>query len=107
MAVKQLAAGLRHSLALTQRGDVYSWGFSGRTGGVYDYIPFAGISSPIGHNNSNFNTPQLIENFKEDITQISAGRDLSLAVGASGKVYGWGELSPLSMNSSSTPVDLE
>lgn len=108
MGITQLAAGLRHSLALSQRGDVYSWGYGGLNTGVFNYLPFIKRHSPVGHGESgNVTTPRLIESLTEDIRRIAAGRDISLAVGSSGKVYGWGDLTRLSVPSTSTPVELD
>lgn len=46
--VTQLAAGGRHSLALTEGGDVYAWGYGGRTGGIWNYLKLLKVHSPCG-----------------------------------------------------------
>ncbi len=46
--IKNLAAGWRHSLALSTSGTVYAWGYGGTTGGLFKYLPFLGCDSPTG-----------------------------------------------------------
>lgn len=90
MNIAQLAAGSRHSLALTAGGDVYAWGYGGRSGGIWEYLSLFKIHSPLGLGETpNVLTPTLIEDIS-GIKHIAAGHDLSLAIGSDGKVYGWG-----------------
>lgn len=71
---------------------MYAWGFGGNHGGIFKYIPFFGCASPVGQGESgDVTSPRLVESLKENIKKIAAGDDLSLAVGESGKVYGWGQ----------------
>ena len=59
--IKKLAAGNRHSLALSTSGTVYAWGYGGRTGGVFKYLPFLSSKSPIGLGDSgDVLTPQVV-----------------------------------------------
>lgn len=64
--IRQLAAGCRHSLALTTSGDVYAWGFGGRTGGVFKYLPIFEAESPVGfgQNTGDALKPEIIESLK-------------------------------------------
>lgn len=108
--IRQLAAGCRHSLALTTAGDVYAWGFGGRTGGVFKYLPFLQSESSVGlgDNKGDVLVPEVVESLKEKVKQIAAGSDVSLALGQSGKVYGWGSgLCSLGAEPSSKPVELD
>ena len=107
--ITQLAAGWDHSLALTDKGDVYSWGFGGYCGGVFKYLSFFEVASPLGHGESgNVSTPRLVEGFSEGIKQVAAGKRLSLALGESGKVYGWGgNISEFNAEPSSVPIELK
>lgn len=90
MNISQLAAGSNHSLALTEGGDVYAWGYGGRTGGIWNYLDMFKIDSPLGlGETSNVLTPTLIEDLS-GIKHIAAGHRLSLAIGSNGTVYGWG-----------------
>lgn len=85
-----MAAGNRHSLALTEKGDVFAWGYGGRVGGIWNYLNLFAIENPCGIGESgDVVTPTLIEDIS-DIKQIAAGKDLSLAIGSDGKFYGWG-----------------
>ena len=92
-----VAAGFRHSLALTASGQVYSWG---------------------GKITEGKNGPEAIKN-KEliligglpKISKIYAGRDYSLAVSEDGKLFGWGannshQLSPDKTTFFAQPVQI-
>lgn len=80
--IKKLAAGCRHSLALSGSGDVYAWGYGGRTGGLFKYLPFLQKDSPLGlGEGGDVLQPRLVESLSEKISQIAAGSDLSIAVG--------------------------
>lgn len=63
--IKNLAAGYRHSLALSTSGTVYAWGFGGRAGGVFKYLPFLACDSPVGFGESgDVTTPRPVESLK-------------------------------------------
>ena len=65
VGVKKLAAGCRHSLALTESGDVYAWGYGGRAGGVFNYLPFFKCDSPVGLGETgDVLTPKVVESLK-------------------------------------------
>ncbi len=70
--VKQVVCGGDHTLALTEDGQVYSWGAGKGVGR---------IDSP--------HTPGRIASLPR-ITQVAAAKDFSLAVDEKGRVYGWG-----------------
>ena len=76
--VSAVAAGLHHSLALSESGDVYSFGSS--------YL------GQLGHGNAAAQrTPRMIAGLSGmRVCSISAGRFTSLAVTTDEEVYGWG-----------------
>ena len=81
--IRQLAAGFNFSMALTDSGDVYSWGYGGCSLGPLKYI--YSTASPLGFGDSgDVSTPRLIEDLPPSIYQIAAGEDISLAVAQSG-----------------------
>ena len=73
-----LSAGLRHSLALTADGAVWSWGFAS--------------SGRLGHGDQQHqHLPKKIEAFAgQRVVAVSAGRYHSLALTADGAVWSWG-----------------
>lgn len=74
--VKKVAAGQYHTMALSEEGNVYSWGFnlSGQLGN--------------GKNTQEF-APYLIQGL-EKVVDIAAGYRLSVAVKEDGTVWAWG-----------------
>ncbi|XP_078673987.1 RCC1-like G exchanging factor-like protein [Branchiostoma floridae x Branchiostoma belcheri] len=77
--VKQLAAGLDHSLFLTEDGEVYScgWGADGQTG--------------LGHYKTEHQPTRLLGDIEgEKITQVATFADCCLAVSEKGDLFGWG-----------------
>jgi len=76
--IVQVAAGSAHSLALTDDGDVYSFG--------------SGSVGRIGHGDeAQQNTPKLIDTLDDpNIVQVAAGVSHSLAVTDNGDVYSFG-----------------
>ena len=85
--IKQISAGGSHSLALTEDGEVYSFGANsfGQLGlgdGGYSY-----------HDEYDRTTPTLIDSFffnNKKIKQVSAGSSSSFALTEDGEVYAWG-----------------
>lgn len=78
--VVKIACGESHSLILTDKGDIYSWGrgFEGQLG-LSKGIEVA-------------STPQYIKSFYEKpVSQIEAGAFFSLAITRDGQLFGWGE----------------
>lgn len=69
-------------MALSTSGDLYAWGYGGRAGGVFKYLPFLECESPLGLGQTgDVFRPRVIESFNEKIKKIAAGSDLSLALG--------------------------
>jgi alpha-tubulin suppressor-like RCC1 family protein len=74
--VKQVAAGMYHSMVLMRDGDVFTWGGGG--------------CRQLGHGNKdNQLVPKRVEGLA-NVTDIAAGAAHSLAVGEEGVVYTWG-----------------
>ena len=76
--ISKLAIGSWHSLALDEKGNVYSWGENSRLG----------LSDE-----THRNVPNLIKYFKENniiIKDIAAACDHNLALDEKGNVYSWG-----------------
>jgi alpha-tubulin suppressor-like RCC1 family protein len=77
--VVAISAGFTHTLALTASGEVWAWGFNinGQLGDgttTERHTPVRTVGLPDG----------------DPVTQIAAGADFSLALTASGHVWGWG-----------------
>jgi alpha-tubulin suppressor-like RCC1 family protein len=85
-AVRQVAAGERHALALRSDGTVWAWGFN--FDGQLGIGPFS-FTNPI---DIEFAVPTLVQ-FPPTtlIRKIAAGRNFSLALDSNGRVWGWGE----------------
>jgi len=68
--VKQLACGLRHTLALTESGEVWAWGYGGRS--PMFGCSYLGVHNPLGtgYNGSSL-TPTKVS--ISNVSQISAG----------------------------------
>ena len=76
--VVSLAAGDYHSLALTEGGDIYSWGEN--------------VHGQLGDGSTNHSEfPQLIKGIPGKVIGITAGSHHSLAVLENGMVFGFGE----------------
>lgn len=76
--VKKIVTKGYHNLALTESGEVYSWG--------YNYNGELGLNNTVCQN-----TPQLITGFKgAKISHVACGLYHSLALTESGVVYSWG-----------------
>lgn len=77
--IVKIAAGYHHSLALTDDGMIYTWGY--------------GEVGQLGHGNSNKRvlTPKCIEGLNNiKFVDISASEHHTLALTDDGKVYAWG-----------------
>ena len=77
--VVQIACGEEHSLVLTDKGDVYSWGrgYEGQLG--------------ISNHTKIAQTPQYVKHFfGNPVSFVECGAYYSLAI-ADHKIYGWGE----------------
>nr|XP_037270909.1 uncharacterized protein LOC119163078 [Rhipicephalus microplus] len=75
-----MACGSNHALLLTQDGEIYAWGRNteGQLG--------------LG-NRKDQKSPQLVSHLAQcsKVTQVSCGRDFSLALDAQGKLWAWGQ----------------
>eukprot|EP01126_Amoeba_proteus_P014060 TRINITY_DN1608_c0_g1_i1.p1 TRINITY_DN1608_c0_g1~~TRINITY_DN1608_c0_g1_i1.p1 ORF type:complete len:306 (-),score=54.64 TRINITY_DN1608_c0_g1_i1:734-1651(-) len=75
--ITNIKAGNKHSLALTDKGELYSWG--------------CGKHGRLGHGNENDSEiPRKIA-CDEKFTAISAGKSHSIALTARGNIYVWGK----------------
>lgn len=84
-----ISAGEKHFLALDERGQVWTWSDGNNSGG-YEY-------GQLGRNNQGDPTipglvefPDSYERDGDEIVKIQAGGWHCLALGRSGKLYGWG-----------------
>jgi alpha-tubulin suppressor-like RCC1 family protein len=78
--IKQVSCGLDHSLALSNIGEVYSWGYGGMSEKLLKSLFYKDPYSPLGQNTvQNFSLPTKISNL-ENIKQIEAGYHHSLAL---------------------------
>jgi alpha-tubulin suppressor-like RCC1 family protein len=98
--VTQLACGTRHTLALTDSGDVYAWGYGGKPASFG--CSWFGVHSPLGNGTTGSSFTPVKVNLK-NVSQISAGNDISFAL-SNGLVYSWGQgLSQFYQEAVSTP----
>ncbi len=79
--VVQVSCGNRHTLALCEDGEVYSWG--------------SGQHGRLGHGDvTNHAVPHLIKAFvvnqEQSIVMVAAGDSHSMALNKEGRVYSWG-----------------
>nr|CAB3252595.1 ZF(ZZ)-8 zinc finger protein [Phallusia mammillata] len=72
-------AGGKHTLALSEDGEVYSWG--------------EGVDGKLGHGNrSSIDHPRVIESLRsEHVVEIAAGGSHSAAISATGRLFTWGK----------------
>ena len=77
--VYSVAAAYRHSLALTEAGRVYTWGY--------------GAAGRLGHGGFQERyTPALVESLRDiRVVAVAAGDFHSMALTGGGRVYTWGE----------------
>ncbi|XP_078438381.1 regulator of chromosome condensation (RCC1) family protein [Wolffia australiana] len=78
VTITQITCGGYHSLALTDKGEVFSWGHGGH--------------GQLGHKSTqNQKVPLLIESLAEErVTYIACGGSSSAAITDTGKLYMWG-----------------
>lgn len=109
--IKSIAAGKRHSLALTENGEVYIWGYTEVNNIVWGDYYQNNIVTRTGYHKSSYETvvgtanqerrygivtPKLVKldsnNTQNltDVISIAAGDDVSYAVKADGTVWAWG-----------------
>lgn len=78
LQIKQMACGDSHCLAISTDGEVYSWGRNqnGQLG--------------LGHHDDSLR-PQKVPTFQGvEVKMVAAGAEHTVAITASGKLYGWG-----------------
>ena len=78
--IVSVATGLMHSLALTETGDVFSWGYN--------------VNGQLGHGEAGgcLPTPKLVEALQGvRLVSVRAGFSCSAAVSKDGAIYSWGE----------------
>ncbi|XP_068458901.1 probable E3 ubiquitin-protein ligase HERC3 [Clinocottus analis] len=79
ITVSQVACGSRHSVALTQGGQVYTWGQDSRG------------QLGLGRNKHGSDSPQHLRYLSAlPLVQVAAGGEQSFALSVSGGVFGWG-----------------
>ena len=92
--IKNISCGTLHNLALTDNGNIFSWGsFQGGQLGLSSDLLLNKNNDNNDENNLFLTTPTLIpyfENNKIIIEKISCGEAHSLALSNKGKVYSWG-----------------
>eukprot|EP01127_Copromyxa_protea_P024380 TRINITY_DN956_c0_g1_i1.p1 TRINITY_DN956_c0_g1~~TRINITY_DN956_c0_g1_i1.p1 ORF type:complete len:529 (-),score=116.20 TRINITY_DN956_c0_g1_i1:17-1603(-) len=91
----QIACGSHHSLALSDEGDVYSWGSAeyGQQAGQNQFTDWlAGAQHTHGERKYFFAVPRKIEGAfnGEKVVKISCGDLFNVALSESGEVYTWG-----------------
>ncbi|MCI5604895.1 MAG: hypothetical protein MR413_04525, partial [Clostridia bacterium] len=109
VVIKSVAAGKRHSLALTTDGNVYIWGYTEPKNIVWGDRRQNNIVTRTGAHKSSYTggekiygivTPTLVKLSSDstqnltDIISIAAGDDVSYAVKADGTVWAWGHNGP-------------
>lgn len=93
LKVKDVAVGENHTLAITNNGEVYSWG-SGAGNTNFLLNLFLQATGALGQsNNSDRLTPTVIEALRDKsaLKHISAGNQFSFAITESGEVIQWGK----------------
>ena len=95
LTIKEMAIGEHHNAVLTHNGDIYTWGFGGRSTGFSFAKLFSGACSPLGHgNDDNRLVPRRVEYFVKNKLkglQIAVGRYHSAALTDNNQVYIWGK----------------
>ena len=93
----QVSAGQSHALALTENGRIYSWGDNSK--GQLGRSPVESDNSITRHD-----IPSTVEMGQiNKATQVAAGGNTSLAVGADGNIYSWGDNSSGQLGRTPTP----
>jgi len=92
LVVKKVVVGNFHTLAVTEDGDVYSWGQGHRNFDSFLISLLWTRSGALGHKStSNIETPTLIQALKgKKIVDLASGLQYAHAVDVDGNVYSWG-----------------
>ena len=90
-----VAAGDKHSVALTRDGVIYTWGDNtyGQLGSGKSGSALAYSTKPVtvaGENNSSTSLSEMLAEKNEKISNIVSGRNHTLAVSNQGILYSWG-----------------
>jgi len=89
--VIDVACGKDHTVALTEGGDVYTWGHGGRRGFLRELLQPA--IGPLGHGvNTHRSVPTAVEALRglPPIQSITTGNQFCLALNADSDLYNWG-----------------
>jgi prepilin-type N-terminal cleavage/methylation domain-containing protein len=93
-----ISSGLNHTLALREDGTVWAWG-----GNSYRQCGVGSTSSSVS-NPMQVKTSSTV--FLENITNISAGGEFSLAIRSDGSVFAWGRGTDYRLGNNSTATQL-
>jgi alpha-tubulin suppressor-like RCC1 family protein len=87
-----VALGEYHSVALTEDGSVYTWGYGGKTG-FFNWMYSQEVGA-LGHGDKKHTfVPKKVEFFEQNnikVKKISAGMYHTVAIATDEKVYTWG-----------------
>lgn len=93
IAIKDVVAGERHTIALTEKGEVYTWGFGRKRLNLLMKM-FMNPAGPTGHG---VNIPEAITKPTKvkaleghNIQRIAAGRNFCIVFNDKNEVYNWG-----------------
>ena len=90
--VVDVALGEYHSVALTDDGSVYTWGYAGKTG-MFNWM-YTQECGALGHGDKKHHfTPKKVEYFEKHgikIKKITAGMYHTVALATTGELYTWG-----------------
>ncbi len=90
--VVDVALGEYHTVALTDDGNVYTWGYGGRTG-FFNWMYTQEVGA-LGHGDKSHHfTPKKVEYFEKNkikVKKISAGLYHTCALTNDGDLYTWG-----------------
>ena len=91
--IKDVVAGERHTIALTEDGEVYTWGF-GRKNINFLMKIFMNPSGPTGHGvdiPSTISKPRRVKGLEgHKVERITAGRNFCIAYNDKNQVLNWG-----------------
>jgi alpha-tubulin suppressor-like RCC1 family protein len=90
IVVKDVIVGENHTAALTENGEVYTWGFGGKSLNplVNLFAPSCGALG-LGSNQDRL-VPTLVEDLPAKIQSITSGNNFIYALDVNGEVYSWG-----------------